>query len=66
MVIDRHHAFPARLTVRMLLIRVVEEKTLPFAHKIPNATTIAAMRSIDNGKGKRLAPAKELFEDLGI
>ena len=52
--------------VRMLLVRVVAEKALPFDVKIPNATTVKAMRAADQGKGKRLKSAGALFKDLGI
>ncbi len=52
--------------VRMLLIRVAAEKALPFAVKIPNATTVKAMRAADKGKRKRLGSAGALFQDLGI
>ena len=52
--------------VRMLLVRVAAESALPFDVKVPNATTVKAMRAADKGKGKRLNSAAELFEDLGI
>ncbi|MDQ2944341.1 MAG: type II toxin-antitoxin system RelB/DinJ family antitoxin [Acidobacteriota bacterium] len=39
--------------VRMLLVRVAAEKALPFAVKVPNATTVNAMRAADKGQGKR-------------
>ena len=54
--------------VRMLLVRVVVEKALPFDVKVPNATTVKAMRAADKGrgKGKRLKSAGALFKDLGI
>jgi DNA-damage-inducible protein J len=52
--------------VRMLLVRVAAEKALPFDVKIPNATTVKAMRTADKGKGKRLNSAGALFRDLGI
>jgi len=52
--------------VRMLLIRVAAEKALPFDVKVPNATTVKAMRSADKRKGKRLTSAGALFKDLGI
>jgi DNA-damage-inducible protein J len=51
--------------VRMLLIRVAAEKALPFEVKVPNATTVKAMRAADRRKGKRLDSAA-LFKDLGI
>ena len=54
--------------VRMLLVRVAAERALPFAVKVPNATTAQAMRAADKGKGKRkrLNSAGALFKDLGI
>jgi len=52
--------------VRMLLVRVAAEKALPFDVKVPNATTVKAMRAADRGKGKRLTSAGALFKDLGI
>jgi DNA-damage-inducible protein J len=36
--------------VRLMLIRVVQEKALPFAPLIPNAETIAAMEEVRAGK----------------
>ena len=52
--------------VRMLLVRVAAEKALPFEVKVPNATTVKAMRAADRGTGKRLNSAGVLFKDLGI
>jgi DNA-damage-inducible protein J len=52
--------------VRMLLVRVAAEKALPFDVKLPNATTVKAMRAADKGRGKRLNSAGALFNDLGI
>ena len=52
--------------VRMLLVRVAAEKALPFDVKVPNATTVKAMRAADKRKGKRLNSARALFNDLGI
>jgi antitoxin component of RelBE/YafQ-DinJ toxin-antitoxin module len=36
---------------------------LPFAVEIPNKRTIAAMRELERGGGKRFKTAKELFAD---
>jgi DNA-damage-inducible protein J len=52
--------------VRMLLVRVAVERAMPFDVKIPNATTVKAMRAADKGKGKRPKSAAALFKDLGI
>lgn len=52
--------------VRMLLVRVAAEKALPFEVKVPNPTTVKAMRAADQGKGKRHRSAEALLKDLGI
>ena len=52
--------------VRMLLVRVAAEKALPFDVRVPNATTVKAMRAADKGKGKRSKSPGALFKDLGI
>ena len=52
--------------IRLLLLRVAEEKRLPFNVQAPNATTRQAMVELDEGKGRRFATAKELFTDLEI
>jgi DNA-damage-inducible protein J len=52
--------------VRMLLVRVATEKALPFEVKVPNSTTVKAMRAAARGRGKRLSSAAALFKDLGI
>ena len=52
--------------IRLLLLRVAEEKRLPFAVQAPNATTVKAMQEFDEGKGTRFGSAEELFQDLGV
>jgi len=52
--------------VRMLLVRVAAEKALPFDVKIPNSTTVKAMRAADKGQGKRYDSVDDLFKDLDI
>lgn len=52
--------------VRLLLVRVAAEQALPFNVKVPNPTTVKAMRAADRGKGKRFASTDKLFKDLGI
>jgi DNA-damage-inducible protein J len=39
---------------------------LPFEISIPNAETIAAMKEIEEGGGKKFDNAEELFKHLGI
>jgi DNA-damage-inducible protein J len=50
----------------MLLVRVAAEKALPFEVRLPNATTVKAMRAADRGTGNRHRSAKALLKDLGI
>lgn len=52
--------------VRLLLVRVAAEKALPFAVKVPNPTTVKAMKAPDRRRGKRFKTAGALFKDLGI
>ncbi len=33
---------------------------------VPNATTVEAMKELDDGKGERFDSAEELFRDLEI
>ena len=39
---------------------------LPSAARVPNPTTVNAMKELDDGKGQRFDSAEELFRDLGI
>ena len=52
--------------IRLLLLRVADEKRLPFAIQVPNAATLKAMKELDDGKGQRFESPKELFRDLDI
>ncbi len=52
--------------IRLLLLRVADEKRLPFAVQVPNPTTAKAMAELDEGKGKRFGSAEKLFRDLDI
>lgn len=50
--------------VRVLLTRIAAEKALPFAIKVPNATTIAAMQEARKISNARFKSADELMRDL--
>ncbi len=52
--------------IRLLLLRVADEKRLPFDVKVPNAESRRAMTQLRKGKGKRSPSAAALFKDLGI
>lgn len=53
-------------TIRLLMLRIADEKRLPFEVKAPNARTVLAMKELDRGKGKRFDNAPELFKDIDI
>ena len=50
--------------IRLLLLRVANEKRLPFAVQVPNRSTIEAMKELDEGHGQRFDSVDELFHDL--
>ena len=52
--------------IRLMLLRVADEKRLPFAVQVPRAATTKAMKELDDGKGRRFGSAQELFRDLDI
>ena len=52
--------------IRLLLLRVADEKRLPFDVTVPNAKSRQAMQELAAGKGKRSAAAAALFKDLSI
>ena len=51
--------------MRITLIKVAQDKALPFS-LTPNEETKAAMRELDEGKGKRFKSADDLFSELGV
>lgn len=52
--------------IRLLLVRVADEKRLPFSVRVPNAETIEAMEELEEGKGQRFDSAEELFRELDL
>ena len=50
--------------IRLLLIRVAAEKSLPFEIKVPNAETRAAMSELEEGAGPSFDSVAELIADL--
>lgn len=53
--------------IRLLLLRVADERRLPFEVKVPNAATRKAMAEADGiikGRHARFKTPKELFNDL--
>jgi DNA-damage-inducible protein J len=52
--------------MRLLPLRMADEKRLPFDVKVPNAKGRLAMKELAEGKGTRSASGAALFNDLGI
>jgi DNA-damage-inducible protein J len=50
--------------IRLLMIRIAEERQLPFIVKVPNAVTRNAINELELGKGKRSNNIDELMIDL--
>jgi DNA-damage-inducible protein J len=50
--------------IRMLMLRIADEKQLPFTVKVPNSTTKKAIAELESGRGKRFKTSKALMEDL--
>jgi DNA-damage-inducible protein J len=50
--------------IRLLMLRVVDERRLPFEIKAPNATTRKAIAELELGKGKRFKSVDALLADL--
>jgi DNA-damage-inducible protein J len=50
--------------IRLLMLRIADERRLPFEVKVPNATTRQAMAELEAGKGKSFASVEALMADL--
>jgi DNA-damage-inducible protein J len=50
--------------IRLLMLRIADERRLPFEVKAPNARTRKAIAELEAGKGKRSASVEALISDL--
>ncbi|MSP43759.1 MAG: type II toxin-antitoxin system RelB/DinJ family antitoxin [Alphaproteobacteria bacterium] len=50
--------------IRLLMMRVADERRLPFEVKAPNAATRKAISELETGKGKKFKSVKALMKDL--
>jgi len=50
--------------IRLLMIRIADERSLPFEVKAPNAATRAAIAELDAGNGARFTSIDDLMADL--
>jgi DNA-damage-inducible protein J len=52
--------------IRLTLVRIADEKRIPFELRVPNAETLEACRELKDGRGQSYASADEMYKDLGI
>jgi DNA-damage-inducible protein J len=50
--------------IRLLMVRIADERRMPFDVKAPNATTRKAIAELEAGKGKQFASVEDLMADL--
>ncbi|MHB0888324.1 type II toxin-antitoxin system RelB/DinJ family antitoxin [Acidithiobacillus sp.] len=50
--------------IRLLMLRIADERRLPFEVRVPNATTREAIAELEAGKGKRFSNVEALMADL--
>jgi DNA-damage-inducible protein J len=50
--------------IRLLMMRIADERRLPFEVKAPNATTRKAIAELEGGKGKSFESVDALMADL--
>ena len=50
--------------IRLLMLRIADERRMPFDVKAPNETTRKAIAELEAGKGKRFASVDDLMADL--
>jgi DNA-damage-inducible protein J len=50
--------------IRLLMVRIADERRLPFEVKVPNAKTRKAIAQLEAGKGKRFRSVDALMADL--
>jgi len=50
--------------IRLLMLRIADERRLPFDVKVPNGKTRKAIAELEAGKGKRFNSVSALMTDL--
>ena len=50
--------------IRLLMLRIADERRLPFDVKVPNTTARKAIAELEAGKGTRFANVDDLMTDL--
>ncbi|MXX03844.1 MAG: type II toxin-antitoxin system RelB/DinJ family antitoxin [Gemmatimonadetes bacterium] len=52
--------------IRLLLVRIANEKRLPFPIQVPSSATTKAMKELEEGRGLRFGNTEDLCNDLDI
>lgn len=50
--------------IRLLMLRIADEKRMPFEVRVPNKATRDAIRGLEEGKGKKFNNIDALMDDL--
>ena len=50
--------------IRLLMLRIADERRLPFDVKVPNAASRKAIAELESGKGKKFKSVDALMADL--
>ncbi len=50
--------------IRLLMLRIADERRLPFEVKVPSRATRKAIADLEAGKGKRFATVEDLMANL--
>ena len=50
--------------IRLLMLRIADERRLPFEVKVPNATTRKAIAELEAGKGKSFESVEAMMTEL--
>ncbi|GGI90700.1 type II toxin-antitoxin system RelB/DinJ family antitoxin [Legionella impletisoli] len=50
--------------IRLLMLRIADEKRMPFEVRVPNKATRDAIRELEAGKGKKFSSIDSLMDDL--
>ena len=50
--------------IRLLMVRVADERRLPFEVRVPTTATRKAIAELESGEGKRFASVSKLMADL--
>ena len=50
--------------IRLLMLRIADEKRMPFEIRVPNKATRDAIRELEEGNGKKFSDIDSLMDDL--